>query len=86
MSNANTTNDNAFVRGIKRAVEQRKRMQREQAAEHSAPAPAVNTDHCQLSAAALSAEQCSANAEQYRLNLLNTIIKHIRKNRKESTQ
>lgn len=73
------SNDNAFVRGLRRAVEQRKRMQREQAAEYSAPAPAVNTDHCQLSAAALS-------AEQYRLNLLNTIIKHIRKNRKEPTQ
>lgn len=66
-------NDNAFVRGIKRAVEQRKRRE-QQAAEHSVAAVAVN--------------DCSqANADEaFRIDLVNKIITHIRKNRKEPTQ
>ena len=71
-----TTNDNAFVRGIRRAVAQR--MQREQQA-------AAITDAITVDSPVDSSEQCSVNAEQHRINLVNTILKHMRKH-KEPTQ
>ncbi|MCO7506774.1 MULTISPECIES: hypothetical protein [unclassified Pseudomonas] len=76
------SNDNAFVRGIRRAVEQRK--QREQAITVFASSPEFSSvDSPEF--AKHQSEQCSVNAEQYRLNLVNTILKHMRK-RKEQNQ
>lgn len=76
-------NDNAFVRGIRRAVQQRK--QREQQAAATA---AITIDSPVTQSHSPAVLDCSPvnDDEKFRLDLVGKIITYIRKNRKELIQ
>lgn len=87
-----TTNENAFVRGIKRAVQQRKQREQQQAARVDSPVFCEHSSVTQSYSPAVldcsQANDCSPvnDDEKFRIDLVNKIITYIRKNRKELIQ
>lgn len=83
-----TTNDNAFVRGIRRAVEQRKQREQQAAIAAITIDSPVMQSHSPAVLDCSQTNDCSPvnDDEKFRLDLVNKIITYIRKNRKELTQ